>query len=142
MAKECLNQSNVMGLIVNLRGAQVSKLMHGGSVGQRAGDQGSDPMCREVSVGVVREEVAGGCGAEAGGKAVGERENSLALTLAVHNERPADRVLDEVVVGMHLGDLAAPHAQFICETKHQGDSGVGRTYGPGNDLGFGWTRAG
>jgi len=75
-----------------------------------------------VSAGRAWKEVPWPGLVESVGQVVGEWEYPLSLAFAVDDERPADDVWNHVILGVHLGDLAATHSEFVRETEHQDDS--------------------
>ena len=58
-------------------------------------------------------------------KIIRQRKNSLARSLPVDNQRPADSVAHDVLNRTHLGNLRASQPKFVGESQHKNYSRIG-----------------
>lgn len=100
--------------------------VHRHTLRQEVADEPPDPSCREVPVDGARErEAAAGAREHLAREVVGQRHDAPAPALAVHDERVAHEVLDDVV-RVHRGDLAPAQPEVRREAHHEARALVGR----------------
>lgn len=99
-----------MSRVVDFGCAQMPKLVHRRAIYESPGDQGPNPVRRQMSTRLVRKEVPGrGC-AQHIRQLVRQRQHAVLCALPMNDERPSNEVVDEVVLGAHLRDFPTAHA--------------------------------